>query len=135
MQYRLCPKSETLDERCFAQTPLAFVGPPQFRWGGKNGRVENYTGTYVSGDMVLPKGSTWAMNPIPDYGSDPDHGPNPGANHPPRCKESPDCHRSSGMMTACRCSGEWGPYDLELVDHVQIPKGLTPGEWVLGWRW
>jgi hypothetical protein len=32
------------------------------------------------------------------------------------------------------CSGEWGPYNMEIVDKVQIPKDLPEGDWVLGWR-
>ena len=29
----------------------------------------------------------------------------------------------------------WGPYDLLIVDTVKIPDNLTPGDYVLGWRW
>jgi len=29
----------------------------------------------------------------------------------------------------------WGPYDLQIVDKVVIPKDLPAGEYVLGWRW
>jgi len=132
-QYRLCPASEPLTEECFFKTPLKFVGKPngepqqKFRWGGRGGHEENITGTYVS-EGTLPKGSMWAMNPIPDFGSD------KGAlSFEPRCKEIPGC--GSAMETKCRCSGEWGPYDLEIVDWVQIPADLPAGEYVLGWRW
>jgi len=32
------------------------------------------------------------------------------------------------------CTGEAGPYNLEIVDKVLIPKELPLGEWVLNWR-
>ena len=28
-----------------------------------------------------------------------------------------------------------GPYDLEIVDKLQLPASLQPGQYVLGWRW
>ena len=39
------------------------------------------------------------------------------------------------MNTRCKCSGEWGPYDLEIVDKVQIPAHLPAGKYVVGFRW
>lgn len=145
-QYRLCPANSTLDESCFQKNPLPFTGSQKFRWGGKTGTVEEVQGTYVSDGIpavgriegvlhtnigVIPKGSTWAMNPIPDYGSD-----RPAPSFKPRCKEIPGCDPTgSGMNTRCRCSGEWGPYDLEIVDNVVVPANLPSGEYVLSWRW
>jgi hypothetical protein len=32
------------------------------------------------------------------------------------------------------CTGMWGPYNLEIVDKVTIPKDLAAGEWVINWR-
>ena len=34
----------------------------------------------------------------------------------------------------CLCSGAWGPYNMEIVDDVIIPKDLKPGDYVLGFR-
>lgn len=139
-QYRLCPADHELTEECFFKTPLDFVGSQQLRWGGPDGTVEDINGTYVK-DGTLPEGSTWAMNPIPDKGSDPSTGsPNPGLSFEPKCKEIPECLVDSGRIVSaidnpCRCSGEWGPYNMEIVDKVMIPKHLKPGKYVLGWRW
>ena len=33
------------------------------------------------------------------------------------------------------CTGMWGPYNLEIVDTVQLPKALPAGEYVLGFRY
>ena len=107
-QYRLCHAEDPLGltEECFTKMPLQFVGPQMFRWGGKGGRTFNFTGTYVS-EGTIPDGSTWAMNPIPDSGSDPDRGAHPGVSFKPRCEEIPGCnHTRFGMDTNCLCSGE-----------------------------
>ena len=106
-----------------------------------NGTVEDIKGTYVR-EGTLPAGSTWAMNPIPDKGSDTadKHSPNPGQPFEPKCKEVEACLGDTGgvvstMDNPCRCSGEWGPFNMEIVDTVMIPVGLKPGKYVLGWRW
>ena len=96
---------------------------------------------------VLPKGSTWSMNPIPPrcLGSG--------------CKESNECTPCPGTpgsdCTTCDntpdpsfeppcpegdkpgiCSGNqaspWGA--VAVVDYLQVPKALKPGKYVLGWR-
>lgn len=36
--------------------------------------------------------------------------------------------------TGQSCTGMWGPYNLEIVDKVVVPKDLPPGRWVLNWR-
>ena len=33
------------------------------------------------------------------------------------------------------CTGMWGPYNLEIVDKVQLPETLPAGEYVLGFRY
>ena len=33
------------------------------------------------------------------------------------------------------CTGEWGPYNLEIVDQVRVPASLPAGPYVLGFRW
>lgn len=120
-QYRLCPASEELTEECFQRRPLAFVGQQRFRWGGPKGKQMFFNGTYVS-EGTIPKGSTWAKNPIPRNFA-----------FKPICNEVPKCGDGS-IESKCLCSGMWGPYDLEIVDTVQLPDDLEPGDWVLGFR-
>ena len=43
--------------------------------------------------------------------------------------------KENGLRTSCRCSGMWGPYNLEIVDYVQLPSDLPAGKYVLGFRW
>ena len=33
--------------------------------------------------------------------------------------------------TSQSCTGMWGPYNLEIVDRVRVPKDLPAGKWVL----
>jgi len=125
-QYRLCPKSENLTEECFQKMPLQFVGLQSFVWG--DGTQIFFEGTYVS-EGTVPAGSTWAMNPIPRNDT-----ANTGESFKPRCKEIPDCG-STELNSKCLCSGMWGPYDLLIVDTLKVPDNLSPGDYVLGWRW
>merc|ERR1712066_329476 len=87
-----------------------------------------FNGTYVT-EGTVPEGSKWAMNPIPRNDTR-----QTGESFPPRCEEIPNCG-STEVNSKCRCSGMWGPYDLLIVDILQIPASLSPGKYVLGWRW
>merc|ERR1711973_211912 len=125
-QYRLCPLKNNLTEERFQKMPLDFVGQQGFVWA--DGSEFWFNGTYVT-EGTVPAGSKWAMNPIPRNDT-----ANTGKSFPPRCQEIPDCG-STEVNSKCRCSGMWGPYDLLIVDILQIPASLAPGNYVLGWRW
>merc|ERR1711865_1302550 len=40
-----------------------------------------------------------------------------------------------GKCASCRCTGEFGPANMEIVDHVALPWMLPEGDYVVGWRW
>jgi len=124
-QYRLCPSSSELTEECFQKIPLPFTGLQSFLWA--DGTQVFFPGTYVT-EGTVPKGSAWAMNPIPRNDTS-----NSGQSFPPRCEEVPDCG-STLVNSKCLCSGMWGPYGLQIIDTLQVPH-LPPGDYVLGWRW
>lgn len=147
--YRLCPASEQLTEACFQQLPLNFTGMPSLRWN--DGRELWYKGTYVS-EGTHPPGSMWARNPIPRIDDSPADSGEPaddtrcrdgavGAGcraFPPVCEEgSPPWHPIEPAARASDveglCSGDWT--GGVLVDRVEIPADLPPGDYVLGWRW
>jgi hypothetical protein len=111
--------------------PLHFVkGSQRLRWGGKGSGDElNISGIYVS-EGTTPPNSTWAVNPIPIV-------PGGSSYHAPQCRESPQCLPSTAAEpnSPCRCTGSWGPFDLEIVDLLDVPEDLAPGDYVLGWRW
>ena len=110
-QYRLCPQSSNLTEECFQKMPLDFVGQQGFVWA--DGTDFWFNGTYVT-EGTIPAGSKWAMNPIPRNDTR-----QTGQSFPPRCKEIPNCG-STEVNSKCRCSGMWGPYDLLIVDILQV---------------
>mgnify|MGYP004398980669 CR=1 FL=1 len=75
-----------------------------------------------------------------------------GPSFEPLCEESEECKALADPKTwknasyaSCKCSGHSsaanknGPYvlapNLEIVDSVKIPSTLTPGDYVLQWRW
>lgn len=121
--YRLAPADGPITEEEFNKIPLEFVGQQGFRWGGgpqHGGRELFYNGTYVSKGTV-PAGSKWSLNPIPRY----DH----GAAQQAKCADKAP-YRCSGMT-----DGSSAQPNLEIVDQVLIPEGLTPGSYVLNWRW
>ena len=75
-----------------------------------------------------------ARNPIPD---DTSRCGNRCMEFPPVCEEIPGCEATRYMYdqdATCLCSGAWGPYNMEIVDDVIIPKDLKPGDYVLGFR-
>lgn len=144
-QYRLCPKDAELTEECFMKTPLKFIGPKQtLLW--MNGDELEIDATRVS-EGVLPKGSTWTKNPIPAC-----NGPSGGFQNlddvcdllgptfpPPKgCNETcwgyQPCY--PGEFPDQDCPGPIKTIEIPgIVDQVEIPADLTPGEYVIGFRW
>lgn len=122
-QYRITPKDSPLTEASFQKMPLEFVGQQRLRYGGPNGTIISFNGTYLS-EGTTPPGSTWVRNPIPrnDVGQT-------GQGFALPCVETADikCH---GME-----DGASAVPNLEIVDMVKIPDDLPAGEYVLGWRW
>jgi len=147
-QYRLCPASEELTEDCFQKHPLDFVTTAQ-RLQFINGTRLPIKGTFVD-EGTLPKGSMWAMNPIPPRclggGCSKDK---------PFCQPCPlpvkgrDCTSCDDTPDPCfeppcdegdtpgLCSGNQGNHPgnaVAVVDTVKVPGDLPAGEYVLGWR-
>ena len=154
--YRLCPANEPLTEECFFRTPLEFIRSGQeLEWA--NGTRYPIKGTWVD-EGTYPKGSTWAMNPIPRINFDSHSSGQPagasgcetspvtgGATGPNCMQFKPPCPQDSGVPTADpkhkgtdksgqgACSGDWTAGSI--VDQVRVPADLKPGDYVLGWRW
>eukprot|EP00035_Acanthoeca_spectabilis_P021459 m.438361 g.438361 ORF g.438361 m.438361 type:complete len:394 (+) comp18227_c0_seq1:15-1196(+) len=135
--YRLCPLGEELNEECFKKIPLNFVGQSALRWGGVDGTTLNFDAVYVT-EGTSPEGSMWAKNPVPRAWRD-QHGAWGSGSNQMQTGEGfqPVCvdHGIDPYGTTRSCTSEWGPYNMEIVDKVQIPADLKPGSYVLGWRW
>eukprot|EP00729_Bicosta_minor_P003614 gene3614-23170_t len=92
--------------------------------------TEEINGTYVT-EGTWPKGSMWAMNPLPD---------GPTALFKPPCKAgtSPKVRAPMAVgkygFNPGPCAGNW-PTTVNIMDHVNVPKDIAPGEYVLSFRW
>mmetsp|Transcript_9038 Transcript_9038/g.18243 ORF Transcript_9038/g.18243 Transcript_9038/m.18243 type:complete len:403 (-) Transcript_9038:115-1323(-) len=133
--YRLCPLGSILDETCFNKKPLQMVGQSWLRWGGEGGRTLAFDPVSVT--TGTKAGVMWRKNPVPRAWKTRDGRWGAGSNHlqtgwgfAPMCEDE-------GMdraATTQSCTGEWGPYNLEIVDTVRVPADLPAGRWVLNWR-
>ena len=67
------------------------------------------------------------MNPIPRNDSH-----QTGTSFAPKCNETcTNCTgQKGGACALCRCTGEWGPANLEIVDRVALPWMLPAGFYV-----
>jgi len=136
--YRLCPADHTewkLDEDCFNAHPLVMVGQSALRWGGVGGRVLPFDAVTVK--EGTKSGVQWRKNPVPRAWKGKDNTWGEGSNHEqtgwgfqPVCEDDGQDRTGTGQS----CTGEWGPYNMEIVDKVQIPADLPAGKWVLNWR-
>ena len=127
------------------RTPLEFDVPKQaLQWN--NGTRLPINGTFVSVGTI-PSGSTWAMNPVPPRclsggckaGSPCVPCPGTLGSDCTSCDDTPDPSFDPPCQEGDRpglCSGNqpshWGA--VAVLDSVLVPKDLTPGKYVLGWR-
>ena len=132
--YRLCklPKDGVahLTERCFQQTPLDFVGNVQWAQYGldRETRIEFVANRTRKG--TYPPGSQWTKNPIP-------------ACYPYGGFNSKVCDELQFPEPAPGLSGfgvlikdpKNALFKFNIIDKVQIPFELEPGEYVLSFRW
>jgi len=135
--YRLCKRPEEgsigLSEECFQQTPLKFATDISWaQWADDpSTRIPFYANRTTQG--TIPVGSQWSKNPIPacagfwgglkdDDGSCPEGlqfpAPVPGL-------FGPGSHLSNLVID----------FDWFLMDELEVPRDLTPGEYVLSFRW
>jgi hypothetical protein len=136
----------SLTEECFQQHVLPFAGATQvLRY--TDGTEQAINATFVTSGTV-PANSTWIMNPVPECC------PPDGA-----CEKqaftcgsslSSDCYsHECGTKTTLGVSAPDFPWPasnpsaqptnlsprFSVVDFLQVPDDITPGDWVLQWRW
>jgi len=136
-QYRICPKESDLTEECFQKNPLSFPQKTQvLQWTNGNQIQINAT--------LVPVGdSTWMKNPIPacDDVSGGFHGVNCDNN--PTFPPPPGCNETCWGYQPCYygefpdgCPGPIKTVEIPAIyDKVHIPIDLTPGDYVVGFRW
>lgn len=127
-QYRLCPRDADLTEECFQRTPLRFRGTTQRLRLANGTDLEVPRRTTTTGTQ--PPQSAWAVNPVPacrGHHNDDRYG----------CAE-PEFEPPAGCDRTC-----WGDTDNAtisgvlplIIDELEIPGDLAPGDYVLGFRW
>jgi hypothetical protein len=148
-------------EACFQKTPLEFVQENQAILSkSKSGEVIKtlVKGTFVN-EGTSPEGSTWSLIPIaptllgprcicssfnPDCGCDKNEshvGQWANETYCKPCPQTPgsDCSRCDNndfpsFKPLCEgCQGV-GP-ELTVQDELEVPKNLSPGRYILGWRY
>jgi hypothetical protein len=150
-QYRLCPANQKTTEACFQEHPLDFVEDVTYVQYGNHGRdVNNRTtipAVIVTGNKVVPAGSTWKRNPIPPCNTPFSGGAlNTGCAGGPTFKsplkggvgEAYGFGGGSCQGEGVHCTPEKfnkQNFNFALVDKVKIPADLAEGDYVVGFRW
>lgn len=150
-QYRLCPADAELSEECFQQTPLAFDQSAGQQLLLSDGSIHQLNGTYLR-EGTFPKGSAWVMNPVPECcppeGACERQGLLCGSSEKSSMGHecySHQCGVDSGLGPS-KPEFPWPTMNqlapptniapkFAIIDTLQIPTNLKPGNWVLGWRW
>jgi hypothetical protein len=150
--YRLCKVKNAGDnitaeatEECFQKMPLEFVGDTQWIQYGEDGS-DRTNRTEIPAVQInegtWPKGSTWRRNPVPACDDFPRLG---GHNHKcagPMFKPPiPGLYGfgpgacASGVASCTLEEMESRAFSWGIVDKVQVPADLEPGDYILSFRW
>jgi len=134
--YRLCKLGKggrpNLTEECFQATPLDFVGSDQWVQYGEDKANRTTIKAFRTRKGTHPPGSQWTRNPIPAcagaYGGflDTDY----------LCREGTQFPAPApGLLGFGVRPGAAPQFLFSIVDQVQVPTNLEPGEYVLSFRW
>lgn len=135
--YRLCPGSHddglNLTEECFQKTPLKFDGDTQWiQWGADDTNRSAFQGMKTS-EGTFPAGSEWMRNPIPACkGTGGGSVAGGGANRVPQFPPPSACPTCFGFGND-EVGG--GTFMWSVVDKLQVPGDIAPGNYVLSFRW
>jgi len=149
--YRLCPKSRDLTEECFQANHLQFVGNESWIQYGDDESNRTAIAAPTLSEGTNPKGSQWKKNPIPACG-DPSGGVGMGfvCKLPPQfepplpglygyggaaCFDFTGDGKASRLCTAQQEQHWIEKFKFNIIDKVQVPADLTPGEYLLSFRW
>eukprot|EP00656_Telonema_subtile_P045546 TRINITY_DN517_c0_g1_i2.p1 TRINITY_DN517_c0_g1~~TRINITY_DN517_c0_g1_i2.p1 ORF type:complete len:424 (-),score=67.35 TRINITY_DN517_c0_g1_i2:222-1493(-) len=143
-QYRLCPLEKMpCSEADFQEMPLDFVRDAQaIMWN--NGTLYPIKGMFVDGSVVVPKGSTWARNPVPRIHTD-----NVGMAYVGKCLQGAACSQAGAPYCPAKDDCQQFPSPCSIDDGwfngnaTHMPTGSFPpdsnnhegwcsGDWTLG---
>ena len=123
-----------ITEECFQKTPLKAFSEYQWVQFGKDGPRFQFvanrttTGTY-------PEGSEWTKNPIPACNT-----PGGGGafqDEVLKCRDGTQFPPPFPGMEGFGISAQGGKkrFPYSIVDQLQVPQTLIPGDYVLSFRW
>jgi len=140
--YRLCKVPEggyaALTEECFQNGNLKFVGNSSWIQWGANPKNRTEIPALRTTKGTTPAGSQWTRNPIPACDTS---GGGVFTDTSNACSVSggyqfkPATPRAAGFGTYFQMGDENAYLTFSIVDKIQIPSDLTPGKYVLGFRW
>lgn len=152
--YRLCPKSSNLTEECFQLHPLQFVGNTSWIQYSDNTSNRMAIGAVRTSDGTNPPGSQWTRNPIPACSGIGGGDNGIGCAEPQFDPPLKDIISPNKLYAPSPGLYGFGPggannehntnemfefwqdrFSFNIVDEILIPEDLTPGEYVLGFRW
>jgi len=133
--YRLCPKpakgSTDLTEECFQKTVLKFAGDTQWVQYGPDESTRKAFPAMRTNTGTHPAGSQWTRNPIPackGYG-----GGAPAAGGV--CTGPQFTPPLPGLYGFGLAGVGEKPFGFSIIDKLQVPADLTPGHYVLSFRY
>jgi len=145
--YRLCKAPEghggsmaALTEECFQAGHLQFVGTHAYAQYDENVNSRKLIPAVQTTIGTYPPGSQWRRNPIPAWkcasGGRQGYRFDNVTPNPDQCHEfnfhpaSPDL---AGYGLHIHKPGQ--VFKFHIVDQLQVPHDLAPGDYVLSWRW
>lgn len=120
-----------LTEECFQKMPLKFVGDTQWVQFGTDEKTRQGFKANRTSTGTFPKGSQWTKNPIPackGYGGG---APAAGA----ICTGPQFPPPLPGSQFYGFGNGPRGSFGFHIIDQLQIPADITPGNYVLSFRY
>lgn len=153
-----------LDEACFQQMRLEFVGDKQWIQFGNGFDVNDrheITAQRVGGDLVVPANSTWTRVPVPGciINGAREKKPCLGPTFPPHLDAMTFTYGAPSSLGGIpglygygsgHCMGNLSKdpnvvctlqeykdasFAFGIVDKVRVPESLAPGDYVLSFRW
>jgi len=140
--YRLCKLPEEgvtgLTEECFQAGNLKFVGDKQWIQWNDNPKNRTEITALRTTEGTTPAGSQWTRDPIPACDA---AGGGVFTDLSNSCRISggyqfkPPTPRAAGFGTYFQGNDAIAYLGFNIVDQIQIPADLTPGKYVLSFRW
>lgn len=131
--YRLCKLGGELTEECFQKIPLGFAGDSSWIQYGTNPANRTEIKALRTTEGTFPKGSQWTKVPVPACAGS-------GGGFQSGDQQCVDGTQYPPPAPGILGFGTWIEgfptyFDWSIVDKLQVPQDLPPGDYVLSFRW